>query len=454
MRAQDPGPSATANGTPAQAPSGHPRWGHAREFDRDPLLYVRWLAREYGDIVPLRLPPHRVVFFNHPDLVEEVLLTRQRSFVKGTMVHRLGEVVGKGLITSDDVLWRSQRRLIQPAFHQARIERYGAQMAGHAERLIDEWQDGQAREIQLDMRRLTLGIICRTVFGVDVDAEASEIGQAFGVAIEAVGGRAPATSGAFASVAPLPGRVRLWRAMRRLNELVDRIVRERGQRGDHGDLVSMLLASRYEDGRPMSSRQVRDEVMTIVLAGHETTTVGLTWAWYLLAQHPDVESELLAEIDRVLGDRLPGVGDLPSLVFTGQVVLEVLRLYPPIWALAREADQDIAIGGFLLRRGDVALCSQWAMHRDERYFERPDVFEPGRWADGLERRLPRFAYFPFSGGPRQCLGKAFALMEMTLVLATIARRFRLTLVSEQTITPRAGVTARPVPGVRLVPRRR
>jgi len=454
MQAQDPGPSATANGTAAQAPPGHPRWGHAREFDRDPLVYVRWLARAYGDIVPLRLPPQRVIFFNHPALVEEVLLTHQRSFVKGTMVHRLGEVIGQGLITSDDVLWRSQRRLIQPAFHQARIARYGAQMAGHAERLIDTWQDGQAREIQLDMRRLTLGIICRTLFGVDVDAEASELGQAFGVAIDAVGGRAPATSGAFASVAPLPGRVRLWRSRRRLHALVDRIVRERGQPGEHGDLVSMLLAARYEDGRPMSSRQVRDEVLTIVLAGHETTTVGLTWLWYLLAQHPDVESALLAEIDRVLGDRLPGVDDLPSLVFTGQVVLEVLRLYPPIWALAREAAQDIEIGGLLLRTGDVALCSQWTMHRDERYFERPDIFEPERWADGLERRLPRFAYFPFSSGPRQCLGKAFALMEMTLVLATIARRFRLTLGSAQTITPRAGVTARPMPGVRLVPHRR
>ena len=454
MPAQDPEPSAIPHVTPAQAPPGHPRWGHAREFDRDPLQYAQWLAHEYGDIVPLRLPPHRVVFFNHPALIEEMLLTRQRSFVKGTMVHRLGEVLGKGLITSDDALWRSQRRLIQPAFHQAQIERYGAQMAGHAERLIDEWQDGQAREIQHDVMRLTLGIICKTVFGVDVDAEASEIGQAFGVAIEAVGGRAPATLGAFASMAALPGRVGLRRAMRRLNELVDRIIRESQQRGDHGNLVSMLLAARDEDDRPMSSRQVRDEVMTIVLAGHETTTVGLTWAWRLLAQHPDVESELLAEIDRVLGDRLPGVGDLPSLVFTGQVVQEALRLYPPIWALAREAKQDIEIGGFLLRRGDVALCSQWTMHRDERYFARPDVFEPERWADGLERRLPRFAYFPFSGGPRQCLGKAFALMEMTLVLATIARRFRLTLASEQTITPRAGVTARPASGVWLTPRRR
>lgn len=454
MQAQDPGPSATAHVTPAQAPSGHPRWGHAREFDRDPLGYVQWLAREYGDIVPLHLPPHRVVVFNHPDLIAEVLLTRQRSFVKGTLVHRLGEVVGQGLLTSDDELWRRQRRLIQPAFHPARIACYGTQVAGHAERLIAAWQDGQAREILHDMRCLTLGIICGTVFGVDVDAEAGEIGQAFDVALDAVGGRVPATSGVCASVAHLPGRIRLWRARRRLQALVERIIRERGQCGAPGDLVSLLLASRAEDGRPMSSRQVRDEVMTIVLAGHETTAVGLTWAWYLLAQHPAVEAALLAEIDLVLGDRLPGVGDLPRLVVTGQVVREVLRLYPPIWALAREAAQDLEIGGVRLRQGDVALCSQWAMHRDARYFARPEVFEPGRWADGLERRLPRFAYFPFSGGPRQCLGQAFALLEMPLVLATIARRFRLTLGADQTITPRAGVTTRPVPDVSLVPRRR
>ena len=454
MAAQDRQTSNSASATTLRAPTGHPRRGHARAFDRDPLAFVSALAREFGDVVPLRLPPHRVVFFNHPDLVEEVLLSKQRAFVKGTIVHRLGEVIGKGLITSDDVLWRSQRRLIQPGFHQARIEQYGAQMAGHAERLTDEWRDGQEREIQHDMMRLTLGIICKTLFGVDVDHDASEIGQAFGVAIEAVGGRGPAAQRALTAVAPLPSRVRLWRAMRRLNELVDRIVRERGRGGDHGDLVSMLLAARYEDGRPMSSRQVRDEVLTIVLAGHETTTVGLSWAWYLLAQHPAVEARLHAEVDAVLGGRLPGVEDLPSLVYTAQVVLEVLRLYPPIWGLSRGANEDVEIGGFPLRKGDLALCSQWTMHRDARFFERPEAFEPERWADGLERRLPRFAYFPFSAGPRQCLGKAFALMEMTLVLATIARRFRLALVPGQTVMPRAGVTARPVPRTRMVPLRR
>ncbi|MGE3539821.1 MAG: cytochrome P450 [Candidatus Tectimicrobiota bacterium] len=452
MPAQDPSPPAVS--TPAQEPPSHPRWGHAREFDRDPLQYVHWLARTYGDIVPLRLPPYRVVVFNHPALIEAVLLTHQRAFGKGTLVHRLGAVVGHGLLTSDDALWRRQRRLIQPAFSPAPIAHAGAQMAAHAARLIATWQDGQVRDIQHDMQRLTLGLICGTVFGVDVDAEAGTIGQAFDVALAAVGGRAPAPLGVGASVAALPGRVRFWWARRRLYALVTQLVRARRPHGAPGDLVARLLAARDEAGRPLTKRQVRDEVLTIVLAGHETTTVSLTWAWYLLAQHPAVEAALHAEIDRVLGDRLPEVDDLPRLVYTDQVVREVLRLYPPIWALAREAHQDLEFGGVRLRQGDVALCSPWAMHRDARYFARPEVFAPERWADGLERRLPRFAYFPFSGGPRQCLGQAFARMEMTLVLATIARRFRLALGAAPPSTPRAGVTVRPVPTVRLVPHRR
>jgi cytochrome P450 len=292
------------------------------------------------------------------------------------------------------------------------------------------------------------------LFDVDVDDDADELGQAFSVALEAVRGRAATARSAVASLAPLPGRLRVWRATRRLDELVDRIVRKRRDDGDGGDLVSLLLAARFEDGKAMSNRQVRDEVRTILLAGHETTTVAMTWAWHLLAQHPEVEAALHAEIDAVLGDRLPTNGDLPRLAYTGQVVSEVLRLYPPIWALAREAGQDVEIGGYPLRKGDVALCSQWAMHRDARYFERPDAFDPGRWADGLERRLPRFAYFPFGGGSRLCLGKVFATTEASLLLATIARRFRLTLAPGQSIGTRAGVSVRPSPRIRMVPQRR
>ena len=454
MAAQGRRSSGSASIQAPRSPRPHPIWGHARDFDRDQLRYVGQLARQYGDVVPLRLSPYRVVLFNHPDAVEQILLTQQRAFLKGWVVHRLGEVLGRGLLTSDGELWRSQRRLIQPSFHQARIEEYGAQMAAHAEHLIDDWQDGEQREIQDDMMRLTLGVVCKTLFDLDLGDDLTETGQAFAVAIEAVRGRASATQSAVASVAPMPGRVRLWRAMRRLEALVERIVQERRATGDRGDLVSLLLASRYEDGKPMSSRQVRDEIMTILLAGHETTTVGMTWAWYLLAQHPEAEARLHAECDAVLGDRLPTIADVPRLAYTSQVVLEVLRLYPPIWALAREANQDVQIGGYQLKKGDVALCSQWAMHRDPRYYERPDRFEPERWTDGLEQRLPRFAYFPFSSGSRQCLGKAFSLMEMTLLLATIARRFRLTLVPGQTVEPRAGVTVRPVPGVRMVVHRR
>ena len=454
MAAQDRGSSTSANAWAPRAPRGHPLWGHAREFDRDQLHYLRTLAREYGDLVPLRLFPYRVVFLNHPDLIEQVVEAKQLAFIKGSVVHRLGELLGHGLITSNGELWRRQRRLIQPAFHQERIAQYGAMMAGHAEHIVDAWEDGQEREIQHDMLRLTLGVVCKALFHMDLDGNTRDIEEAFATALAAVRGRASTPLNAVTAVTPLPSRVRLWRAKQRLEALVDRIVRERRQGGDRGDLVSLLLASRYEDGKSLSSRQVRDEVMTILLAGHETTTIAMTWTWYLLTQHPEVEARLHAEIDAVLGDRLPAVSDLPHLSYTRSVISEALRIYPPIWALAREASQDVEIGGYPLRKGDVALFSQWVIHRDQRFFEHPDAFEPERWEHGLERRLPRFAYFPFGTGSRQCLGKAFATMEMPLLLATIARRFRLTLVPGQTVTPRAGVTLRPSAGVRMVPRRR
>lgn len=345
MPMQDPAPCPPAPRPPAPGPPSYPRRGHARAFDRDPLQYVCWLAREYGDSVPLHLPPYRVVVFNHPALIAEVLLTHQRAFVKGRLVHRLGAVLGQGLLTSDDALWRRQRRVIQPAFHAAPLAHYGALMAGHTARALAAWQDGQPRPIQQDMQRLTLGLLCQTVFGVDVDAEARALGRAFDVVHDAVSGRAPAPSGPGRVLAPLWGRARRWWAGRRLHTLIERLVDARGPHGAPGEFVARLHAARDAEGRPLSRQQVDDEVLTLVLAGHETTSVGLTWAWYLLAQHPDVEAALHAEVDHVLGDRLPGVDDLPHLVVTGQVVQEVLRLYPPIWALAREAAVDLEIGG-------------------------------------------------------------------------------------------------------------
>jgi cytochrome P450 len=437
-----------------RAPKGELIWGQSTEFNRNQLRYLTDVARDYDDIVPLRLFVTRAVFFNRPDLVEQVLVTKHRAFVKSIAFRRLAEMTGDGVITSDGDHWRRQHRLVQPGFHRERIEGFAQAMVERADSLRQEWRDGEEREVQADMMRVMLEIVCTTLFGADVSRDSSEIGEAFTEALDAVYRRVSGVLILVPSRVPMPAQLRIWRANRRLNKLVYRMIREHQETGDRGDLLSMLLAARDEANGAMSDRQVRDEVMTIVFAGHETTACALAWAWYLLAQHPEVEARLHAEIDEVLGDGLPTVADLPRLAYTGQIVTETLRLYPPVWITTREATQDVEIGGHRLRKGTVAMFCQWTIQRDARYFERPDSFEPERWADGLAKRLPRFAYFPFGGGPRVCLGNTFAQMEATLILATVARRFRLKLVPGQTIEPHGGVTLRAKPGIRMTVHRR
>lgn len=436
------------------APKSDPIWGHATEFNQNQLRYLTGLAREYGDIVPLRLFLYRAAFFNRPDLVEEILVTKHRSFVKSVAFRRFAEVAGYGVITSDGDLWRRQHRLVQPAFHRERVESLGRTMVERAERMRDSWRDGEAREVQADMMRVTLEVVCETLFSADVSGEARLLGESFTEALSAVYYRMTGLQTMVPGWVPHPTRVRVWRSTRRLDQMVYRMIQEHQQGGDRGDLLSMLLAARDESGRPMSDRQVRDEVMNIVVAGHETTACALTWAWYLLAGHPEVEARLHAELDAVLAGRLPTVVDLPRLVYTGEIVAEVLRLYPPLWIITREAIEDVEIGGCTVRKGTIAMFCQWTLHRDARYFERPEQFEPERWADGLAKRLPRFAYFPFGGGPRICLGNTFALMEATLILATIASRFRLRLVPGETVTPNGGITLRAKPDMPMTLHRR
>ena len=440
--------------TSLPAPKSDLIWGHGTEFNANQLRYLTELAGQYGDIVPLRLFLYRAAFFNRPDLVEEILVTKHRAFVKSIAFRRFAEVAGDGVITSDGDLWRRQHRLVQPAFHRERIEGFAGTMVERAQRLQEAWCAGEEREIQSDMMRVTLEVVCRTLFSADVAGEARTLGTAFTDALESVYRRMTGVQTMVPGWVPHPTRVRVWRATRRLDRMVYRMIREHQEAGDRGDLLSMLLAARDEDGQPMSDRQVRDEVMNIVVAGHETTACVLTWAWYLLALHPEVEARLHAEVDTVLGGRSPTVDDVPRLVYTGHVVAEVLRLYPPLWIITREAIRDVEIGGYLVPKGAVAMFCQWTLHRDARYFERPEQFEPERWADGLARRLPRFAYFPFGGGPRICLGNTFALMEATLILAVIAARWRLTLVPGQTIVPNGGITLRAKPGVRMTLQRR
>ena len=433
-----------------RVPGDRPIIGHWIAFTHDQLGLIEQLAA-CGDWVPLRFPPLQAAFINHPDLIEQVLVEHNRDYIKPLTIQRFKTLLGTGLFTSEGDFWRRQRRLMQPAFHRARIDAYASTMIDCATRAIATWSDGQERNMFEEMSRLTFGVVGRTLFDTDVTSDASDVGAALTEALTALNERISSFGVMFPDAIPLPSTVRLRRAVKRLDRLVYRLIAERRASGvDHGDLLSMLLQLRDEaDGSGMTNKQVRDEVMTMVLAGHETTSLALAWAWTLLSQHPRAEARFHAELDEVLGDRPPRPADLPRLTYTSMVVNESLRVYPPAWVVERASICPTQVGDRRVPRNFTFLMSPWTVHHDARWFDRPLEFEPERWADGLARRLPRFAYFPFGGGPHQCIGNTFALTEATLVLATIGQRFRLSLLPGQDLRPSPTITLRPKHGLRM-----
>ena len=377
-------------------------------------------------------------------------MTRSRDFVKSPGVRLLGRLLGAGLLLSEGDLWLRQRRLVQPAFHRQRVEAYGEVMTSYATRRADSWRDGEVRDMHAEMMTLTQAIVAKTLFDADVADESYAIGQASHVLMEDFAARVGSIlQQIIPRWVPTPGNLRTRRAIHRLDEIVYRMIAARRQNGeDRGDLLSILLHARdADDGSHMSDRQVRDEVMTLFMAGHETTAVALSWVWYLLAHHPEVDRKLAAELGAIVGPRTPAVNDVPRLPYTAMVVNEALRLYPPAYAVGRQAVRATAIAGHPVGPGMIVILPTWVVHRDPRWWEEPEAFRPERWTDEATQRRPRFAYFPFGGGPRQCIGAGFATMEAVLLLATIARRFRLTMVPGQRVVPTPYVTLQPEPGL-------
>ena len=423
--------------------------GFYRAYTRDPLVYLAQMQKDYGDVVTMRAYNYRIYFLSHPDDIEQVLVTQSRKFFKGRILKANDRLFGNGLLTSEGDFWLRQRRLAQPAFHRARVASYGETMVSYAERLVGEWRDGETRNIYDEMMRLTLQIVAKTLFDAELDREAKEIGKA----LEAI----VALNSNFRRLVmtprwwPSPTNLRAIRATGQLNKIIYRIIAERRASGrDTGDLLSMLLAAQNEDGTHMNDQQLRDEAMTIFLAGHETTAITLSWIWWLLAQNPEAEANLHAELDATLAGRSPRMEDLPRLPFAEKIITESLRLYPPAWGVPRLAMEDVEIGGYKIAKGCGVSMSQWVVHRDARWYDDPLAFRPERWDGELQKRIPRFAYFPFGGGPRQCIGNSFALMEATLVLATIAQKFRFRLVPDPPAVPLASITLRPRGGIRTI----
>ena len=414
---------------------------------RDPLGFFTYCARTYGDITGMRYYNFRVFFVNHPDYIEDVLVNSARKFHKSRILRASKYLFGEGLLTSEDSFWLRQRRLAQPAFHRARIAGYAESMVRYTERVLECWRNGATLDIHEEMMRITLQIVGKTLFDADVAHDAKDVGESLELLLEfAADFRRTLLIPIWV---PTPQNIRKARAVKKLDKIIYRIIEERRKSGrDAGDLLSMLLAAQDEDGSRMTDKQLRDESITLFLAGHETTANTLSWTWWLLAQHPEVEGQLHAELSEVLAGRAPTMEDVAKLKYTELVLTESLRLYPPAWGMARLSVEDHEIGGYKLPKGTGVSFSQWVMHRDPRWFEAPEEFRPERWADGLAKRLPRFAYFPFGGGPRQCIGNTFALMEATLVLATIAQRYRFRLVADHPVVPLPSITLRPRHGIR------
>jgi cytochrome P450 len=408
------------------------------------------IADRYGDVAMIRLGFLKLVVLNHPRYVKEVLVTRNRDFIKGGAFFLMRSVLGEGLLTSDGDFHLRQRRMVQPAFSADRIAQYAQQMSDCARRVRDSWQDGATIEIFREMSHTSLTIATETLFGVGIENRTDEVRQALTEVLRNWKfGFLPLANLLHRFRIPFPSGLRLRRARARLDAILYDVIAQKRRTGESGsDLLSMLV-HHVDEGERMTDRQLRDEAMTLMLAGHETTATALTWMWYLLAQHPEVSRRFYAEIDEVLGDREPTFQDLPKLPYTRQVFAETLRLYPPVWIFTRRALCDVPLGPYVLPRGCQVMACPWVVHRNPQFFPDPLRFDPDRWTPQMQKTLPDMAYFPFSGGVRRCIGERFAWVEAALVAATLAQRWQMEVLPGQNVVPARAFICRPRDGIRM-----
>ena len=431
-----------------------PWLGVLPHFRKDPAGYLLRVAREFGDLAYMRLGTQHAFVVSHPDAIRDILITHQSNFTKSRMLERAKVLLGDGLLTSEGEFHTRQRRLVQPAFHRDRLVRYSADMVACAERTGRTWAAGAELDMHREMTRLTLAIVGRTLFSADVSSDADEIGCAMTQIFELFETLLLPFPDWIQKL-PLPPVRRFEKAREKLDKIVYGLIAERRASGkDAGDLLSMLLLAQDEDDHigndsQMTDKQVRDEALTLLIAGHETTANALTWTWYLLSQNPEVEARMHAELDGVLGGRLPAFDDVARLPYTAGVFAESLRLYPPAWAIGRRAKEDYSIGEYTIPAKAILLMSPWVVHRDPRWWPEPERFNPDRWRHEETEKRPKFAYFPFGGGARVCIGERFAGAEGVLVLATLAQRWKMRLVPGHPVATQAVITLRPKHGMKM-----
>jgi cytochrome P450 len=426
-----------------------------RAFRRDPLSLLERLA-PFGDVVRIRVPRSDAYLLNHPDLVQGAVVTDHRAFHKGPTIQAAKMLLGSSLLTSEEEVHHRQRRLIQPMFHHERIASYADAMVRHAERAEARWADGANVDIQAEMSAITLSVVGETLFGTDVDVgRSATVRRAMTDTLEMFD---RVYSPLFRLLVRLPSpTMRRYHTLEAdLNRVIAEMIAERRATGLAGnDLLSLLLRAR-EDGTDMADAEVRDEALTLFLAGHETTAIALTWIWWLLARNPAAEDRLHAELDAVLAERPPTVADLPNLPYTQAVVSESLRLRPPVWAMGRTAVADHRADGHTISisKGSIVVIAPWLLHHDERWWPEPTTFLPERWLGDEQEARPRYAFVPFGGGPRVCIGEPFARMEAAMIVASIGRAWRFEGATSSEPELQAVITLRPRGGLPMVARRR
>jgi len=430
-------------------PKALPILGHLFSLGKDTFGFLEQCEREYGEAVSLMLGAGwPTLMFNSSELIEQVLVKQHMSFSKNSRFWRqVTALFGTGLLTSDGALWQRQRKLAAPAFAGQRLLSYAPAMVGAAERTLADWRDGQVVDIYPESMVLTLRVASKTLFNSDVDTEVAEMGEAMDQISDEIRARFTRPF-LLPDSLPLPGHKRYRRGIEHVEKVVDRILAQRRSGDpDKGDFLSMLMLARDESGEPMSDKQLRDEAVTLLLAGHETTALSMSWALLLLSRSLETQDKVAAELDAVVGDRQIREEDLASLPFLEAVVMESMRLYPPVWVIGREAKEDVQIRDIKVPRGTSVLVSAWVVQRSARNFEAPTEFRPERWAGDFRRKLPRYAYFPFGGGPRICIGMRFAMMETMLILGTLLSRYRMVATNHDPVEKIGSITLRPKNGV-------
>src|SRR6476469_5337922 len=439
--------TATARAGLPPGPKGTLIGGNLRQFRAELLDFLLDTARDYGPLASFRVGPRRVFLASGPDLIEQVLVTDAKHYIKHFKARAFKPVLGNGLVTSEGAFWHRQRKLIQPAFLKIRVQSYGPIMAELTDQMLDSWSPGKSVQIDYEFEALTSKIALKTLFDLEDPGDRQRFSGTLKLAFELMNVRLRRIFKLPLWVST-PANLRLRGAVGELDRTVEGFIASGRSRRDVGDdLLSRLLVAQHEDGTRMSDLQLRDEAMTLYLAGHETTALTLAWSWYLLSQNPNVENKLVSEWQHVLAGATPTADQLHRLPYTAAVIAESMRLYPPVYVIGRAATDDLELGGYRVKRGYTVLMSQWVNHRDPGYFPEPEEFRPERWENGLAKRIPKFAYYPFGGGQRLCVGSSFALMEATIILAAVGQRYRFTLDPDAVIGIKPQITLLPANGV-------